>query len=453
MKAPSRVTCVFPKLLFRSFLFISVIFSTTSFLWAESSGTGGGPLSGAIHVRVVGADPDEGVGDARPITGAFVMVGSRSGVPFSGNVGYTDAEGEITFMDPRLYGPQTVTAGAEGYRLFSLVGADAAEIVISLQPKDSPAPTSSVEGELTNFPGLDCDDRIQAAGVIPVFSLDQLMNFDVGTLVSESTAVEILGRECYLPGNIVIPCQKELPEKPLLCLVMGIPIEKERYRLTLPTGTVQDVFAYGVDADLDFLITGDFDLSQLTPSKIGIARDVSVAGDMTVDIDMSATLDPNLAVTVVTDNTPAGSDVYLFSLGEINGDTGVAPGAGDLILIDFEQTAGGSPVTAPLDNIANEPPFDDLRYLAMALAVSPENSPEPGITGQVDRSGYLPPATVEIASFFRPVRLGPVDGTFFGFSNAIQPGISPYPDVNLAVISEVTTVPDFGPGRRTGRYR
>jgi hypothetical protein len=434
--------------------------TTASSLHARSDGVSDGSISGSVSVKVIEAGSDNGMGESVPISGAFVMVGPRKNVPFTGNTGYTNENGEIVFTHPSLNGPQAVTAGASGYQLYSILDVNAASVEIPLAPKERTDPTSSVTGGLTGFTGTDCG-WLEAAGVIPVFSLDKILNFDFTELLSENQPISLpLVGDIYLPGNLVIPKQKVEAD--------GIPcilnVEKESYQLSLTTGKTHDLFAYGVEVDLDAVLdpnfdltgifSGDFDLSIVRPLSLGLVTDVAVDRDMTVDIPTETPLVKNLTVT--TNNTPAQSLVFVLSLGEINGTLGLDPGAGDLVLFDFAQETGGLETTTEgLGTVAAQAPFEDVRYLSAAVAVAHPDATETGITGQVYRNVYTPPANINISTFFKFVQLDAVTGNRFSFSDTVQPGVAPptNPDLNMAVISLVTTVPDTSPGAEEGAIK
>ena len=419
---------------------------TASQILAESGGTSGGPLVGSLTVTVIEAGSDDGTGTPLPVPGAFVMVGLEAGSPFTGNYGVADANGEITFTDPALSGFQTVTAGANGYRYYSFVDVDASNVVIPLRLKNASVPTSNVTGSLSSFPGDDCDNWLQMAIVFPTLDLNDLVGFNVAGQLTDSVPITILGDTVYVPGNLVIPAQKE--GGGILCTLFGATISKSTYQLYLPTDTTQDIFSFGVEMDVDALMGGDFDLTQIIPLEIGIARNVYISGNMTRNISMTSSLTQNL--TLATNFTPAGSDVMLLSLGEINGDPGIAPGAGDLVLFDFLQTAGGDVTGGVLRTTPIASPFSDIRYVAMAIATFPEGSIQTGSTGVLDRSDYTPPDTRSLWTFFTPVQLDPVVGNLFSFSDAVKPGLSPQPDLNVSTLSLVTTVPDTSPGAEPG---
>ncbi len=142
----------------------------------------------------------------------------------------------------------------------------------------------------------------------------------------------------------------------------------------------------------------------------------------------------------------------MVSAGEINGDLTVAPGgSGGLFLMDFKSATGGAPTSTVLGTVNRTGPFSDTRYLAVALAYSDEITDLKNMTGIVDRSAYSPSTlpTLTLESFFTPVQLQAVTGKRFSFSNVTRSG-SPQPDLNISLLSVVTTVPDTRPGAEEG---
>jgi hypothetical protein len=88
-----------------------------------------------------------------PIESAFVILGSDPETPFQG---LTDSHGQITFSEPGLTGPQSVTAAKEGYESTTIEAFDATDVTILLlilpDPEPGPLPPGRygaiVEGEL-----------------------------------------------------------------------------------------------------------------------------------------------------------------------------------------------------------------------------------------------------------------------------------------------------------------
>jgi len=387
---------------------------------------------------------DDGTGNPLPVPGAFVMVGGMAGDPFAGNHGFANANGEITFSHASLVGPQTVTAGADGYQYFSFVNVDRSQIVVPLRVKDPVVQRSKVSGGVSSFSGIDCDNLLQVALLSTPLTVESLMGLSPAVQETQKEPATVLGSTAYLDSNILIPNQREWPDSWLMCVFLGLPIHKTSYSLYLPTGTTQNIAAVGLELPL----TGTFDFGNMNTLKLGLVRNYAITGNSTLNVSLTHSVSKNLTLNV--SNTPAGTDVLLMSLGEINGAPGVAPGAGELLTLGFGDLAGGSSGSRSLNTIARTSPFQDLRYLALAAASYPEGAAQTGQTGVLDRSDFLPPATRSLSSFLRPVQLNPVAGNLFSFSNAYNPGISPQPDVNLTTLALVTTVPDTSPGAGSG---
>lgn len=98
-------------------------------------GASGGPLAGTLDVTLL--DSYAGA----PIPGALVMLGADPATPFQG---LTDARGQITFSDPSLVKPVTVTATKEGYEAVTASRLDARDLTLYLTPnvgESGPPPT------------------------------------------------------------------------------------------------------------------------------------------------------------------------------------------------------------------------------------------------------------------------------------------------------------------------
>ena len=410
----------------------------------EFGGTGGAPILGSVTVRVVEGGAEDAYGDPVPIEGAMVMVGKSEGDPFDGNVGLTDAAGTIYFSDPALDGPQTVTAGAEGRAYFTLVNVDSAQIVIPLEAYEPEPTTAEVEGYWAGFPAIQCDQMIQAGATIPTLTLSDIMAFDIESFLDNNTCVDIpMVGEIPMPGALVIPNDRENPVAPELCWLVGISVSKPTYLAVVPQNTYQDIFAFAGQVDVQFLIdmllSWEFDYGEiiraLEPLEIGIARDVYVDGPTAQDVYIGTTLAANLTVHV--DGAPAGSDVFIVSTGEINGDPAVAPGAGDLIFMGIGHAEGGVAANDVVRTAPATGDFWDLRYLTAAVAMGELYS----YSGMVDRSGYTPPATLTLDTFFSMLELDSVQGGLINFSDASNPGVSPAPDLQVTDLHLYVVMP------------
>jgi len=113
-------------------------------------GIGGGAIDGYLNVYVIDADTNA------PLTGAAVQVGvSSASAPC---MALTDSTGLVTFAPmscPMLHGAVTLTASATGYAPSSWIGANGANMTISIQANTRPAPdTATVSGTIAGWEGL-----------------------------------------------------------------------------------------------------------------------------------------------------------------------------------------------------------------------------------------------------------------------------------------------------------
>ena len=138
-------------------------------------------MFGMLTVRVIEEGNRDEFENPVPIEGAMVMVGTREGVPFTGNVDFTDSDGYVYFVDPALEDSQTVTAGAEGFAYFTLINVDAAEIVIPLEAYPPASETVEITGTWTGFNATHCDGLFQKGFTLQTRSLSTFMSLDLGT--------------------------------------------------------------------------------------------------------------------------------------------------------------------------------------------------------------------------------------------------------------------------------
>lgn len=438
----SVVCALFPLLLFG--FRVSGAYGDTEF-----GGTGGGPIAGSLTVRVIESEGEE-FRQPVPIEGAMVMVGIREEVPFAGNVGFTDADGYISFIDPALEGAQTVTAGADGFGYFTLMDVDATQIVLPLEEYDPAVELVEVDGYWAGFSGTDCDDIIHAGFTLPTIDLSKLMGFDLESLLVNNDCHEfpIIG-ELPVPGALVIP-DKEFPLLPEMCWLFGDAITIPDYMVEVQRDTYQNLFGFvgqGDASDIFYILQMTFPfvdyaeiITLLEPVMVGMVRDVYVDGPASHNIYIGTSLEANLTVTV--DNAPDGNDgVFILSAGEINGDAGTGPGTGDLFFMGLDAVDYGVSGTRVLHTAPAGEPFPDLRYMAAAVARSEDGA----YSALAERSDFTPPATLAMDSFFSLIQFDPVQGGTLSYSDAYNPGVSPAPDLQVSRLSLVVITADILP--------
>jgi hypothetical protein len=119
-----------------------------------SGGLSGGPLLGTLNVSVLDSTPGF-FGAAVPL--AAVMLGTDPFTPFQG---LTDNRGQVTFSDPSLVKPQTVTAFKQGYENATVTSVSAENLTVFIartsgdgdpSPPPPPSPASVISGKVTGF--------------------------------------------------------------------------------------------------------------------------------------------------------------------------------------------------------------------------------------------------------------------------------------------------------------
>jgi hypothetical protein len=372
-----------------------------------AGGTGGGPIAGSVHVRVVRA------GTTTPLPGAFVMVGTMPGAYFAGNYGVTSGSGEITFSHPSLHGPLMVTAGAAGMRYFTLDSVDANDLVIPLSPAAPSGPTYSVGDAVT---GIDVNNGIFHAGdgnldmavVIPALRMEDLMGFDAARFFGTPDTINVLGTPVPVPSNCYIPQQWEV----------FIEIIKDHYSLFLPEGSYT-LAAISGRIPNDAVLSGA-PMEELLPSiqwKETDVLNVTITGntttaDLNVDPDLVSTVTLNLA------NIPDGSTAYCMSLGDLDNLSGlgrVVP----LGMNSLNCPAGSGPCSGsvPLTTTAASGEFAGMGYFP-AVAVASAASEDALVL--LGRGPHAQTYVESMASFFRPLDLAYADGRF-DWSDAANP--------------------------------
>lgn len=121
-----------------------------------SGGLSGGPLRGTLNVTVLESTPTL---YGAPVERATVALGVDPATPFQG---LTDVRGQVTFSDPSLVRPETVTAFKVGYSAATVAAVDAENVTVFISRtaggEGTPSPgagggvaASSISGRVTGF--------------------------------------------------------------------------------------------------------------------------------------------------------------------------------------------------------------------------------------------------------------------------------------------------------------
>ncbi|MFH1999334.1 MAG: hypothetical protein ABIK28_06615 [Planctomycetota bacterium] len=355
-------------------------------------GTGGGPINGSIQVKVV----QDGSTDS--IEGAFVMAGLKPDLPFPGNWGFTDASGEITFSHAGLTGPITVTAGTAGFQFFTIVSADASEIVIPLKAI-TPAPAAFEVGDFVS--GIDVnnglfnsgDGNVDIAFVLAAMTIEDILSFDMAGMLGPMEPMVVMGQEFQVPTNLFVPQQYELFTE----------IKKDHYTIFMPAGdyTLTALSCRASLADLQSMQVITDLIPNLSWREVDVLN-VSISGntssaDLTVDPDLSQT------VTLQLGNLPEDSIAWCVSVGDMD----ALHGLGRLIplgLNSIETLPGGAPGSgnASLSTTAPSGEFAGMDYFPV-VAVQLNSSSQ--LLVIADRSSHPQSYTANLSNFFQLLNL------------------------------------------------
>ncbi|MEQ1723244.1 MAG: carboxypeptidase-like regulatory domain-containing protein [Pseudobdellovibrio sp.] len=184
------------------------------FLWTEKADVA------AAQIKVINQ-----YGEA--VVGAQVLIGDAQGSPFRGNFILTDKSGAAVV--PTLWeAPASVTVDAKGYIRQTLLNVKPGNITLKLNSAYL-AERAELRGQVTGLPVVNGDKLIDFALVMPAVSKSDLLNFDIGQVISPySDKLSAAGQENDIPSNISIPKQKE-------SYFISVTLDKPVYRLKVPT--------------------------------------------------------------------------------------------------------------------------------------------------------------------------------------------------------------------------
>lgn len=413
-----------------SVFFLAVVLSIVALLGLSTVATaldtigsaGGGPLDGMLQVQVLHA------GTGAPFAGAFVMVGDAPGSPFAGNWGVTSASGDITFTDPALQGPLTVTAGAAGHRYVTMVLADASQLVLALEPVASLTFLSEV-GDYVS--GVDVDNgtfnfgdgNVDVAFVLRAMTLDDMMSFDMENMFGPEEFIDILGQPFPVPSNVFIPLQYET----------FIPIVKDHYYLYLTPGDATLAALSGRMPLAELAAGGEMvDLLPHIQWREMDVLDITVAGD-TSDADL--TVDPDLSATVTLnlDNIPDGCTGFGLSIGDLDGLNGL----GRLVPLGMSSIGcpdGSGPCSGTL-TLTTAAATGELAGMGYFPAAAVQGDLTNDALFVMDRSSHSQTYTATIDSFYNRLDLAYGAGGFAWNDAENAATGSPVVDLQLALIS------------------
>jgi hypothetical protein len=163
----------------------------------------------------------------QPVANAMVMLGYEPGNPFQGNVFNTDGQGTAQIpADWKDALPLTVQAPGFIAKTFPGANPGAQNLQITHQ---EPQTTMEVKGTTTDYGRLVKDGKVDFGLVIPAIRRQDMLSFDVSTIVSpQNDTISIIGNDVNIPSNVTLPDQTET-------YIFPIELNKPDYRVYLRT--------------------------------------------------------------------------------------------------------------------------------------------------------------------------------------------------------------------------
>lgn len=186
----------------------------TRFLWTEKA------ANTSAEIKILN-QLDE------PIQGAQILIGDAQGAPFRNNFLTTDKLG--TAVIPTEWSTSaSVTAEANGYIRQTLLNVSPGNLTLKLNNAFL-AQRAEVRGNVTQLPVVNGDKLIDFALVMPAVSKADLLNFDIGQIISPyNDTLSAAGQTSDIPSNISLPKQSE-------SYFINVTLDKPIYRLKVPT--------------------------------------------------------------------------------------------------------------------------------------------------------------------------------------------------------------------------
>jgi hypothetical protein len=382
--------------------------------------------AGTLRVRVT-----DGTNGA-PLGGAYVQVGQLPGNPFPQNWGLTNSEGVIQFSDPFLVGPQTVTAGSDGFSLLTVIDAAVDSVSLALHPSTSSGgvapPRAQISGTVTGIAIQNNDGNLDVGMVYPSVRLADLLSqrtlpFEVP---SDTVNFPLVG-PTVLPGNVVVPTQTE---------GFILTFSKPNYHFYVPDARTYDFLVVSGRMPILALSQPGLPLNLLTMRETGAERNVPVNGDRTLTVNSDLNLTPSL--TVQAPEAPPGSTVFATAVADL-------PASAHSILFDAKSALRDTLTALHLSGFT---PAGDLADAVPYIAgyYGDSSRADTYQSGRVDRSPLTLPATRTLGGFYLLPELTQI-GDGYAWSDVSRPGITPNPTWAIATFRTApldpadTTVP------------
>lgn len=179
---------------------------------------------------------------------------------------------------------------------------------------------TEVSGTTVNYNGKDKDGIVDFSLVIPAMTAEELMNFDLGRIISpENDTLSILGKSLEIPSNLSLPKQVE-------SYFLSFTLDKPAYRSYVREMGYYNLYALQGNFPIKKVVDGFqggkslFELVNLFTFKGGGSEVVEVKGptkDVKIGINTWTFAGSN---TVTAPAIAANKEVLSFSMFQLNGE-------------------------------------------------------------------------------------------------------------------------------------
>lgn len=188
--------------------------SIARFLWTEKA------VPSEAQIKIVNQFGE-------PIQDAKILIGDAQGSPFRNNFFITDKLGKAA-IPMEWSGPAAVTVDANGYIRQTLLNVMPGDLTLKMSTAFL-AQRAEVRGQVTQMPVVNGDKFIDFALVMPAVAKADLLNFDIGQVISPyNDTLTAAGQTSDIPSNISLPKQNE-------SYFINVTLDKPVYRLKVPT--------------------------------------------------------------------------------------------------------------------------------------------------------------------------------------------------------------------------
>ena len=279
-----------------------------------------------------------------PVQGAQILIGDAQGAPFRNNFFKTDSAGRA-LIPTEWIGPASVTVDAAGYIRQTLLNVAPGNLTLKMSNAFL-AQRPEVRGQVTQMPVVNGDKLVDFALVMPAVSKADMLNFDIGQVISPyNDTLTAAGQTSDIPSNVSIPKQSE-------SYFINVTLDKPIYRLKLPNLGAKKIVAirgrFVFKTVADELRKGKrFDELINYFSILGGSTRETVLTAATTTLDIPGTdIEFKNTLAVNSPNTAADELMLVLATSEMNG---------AMIPTDVKRTTNGQ--ATKLQSMVGKPAF------------------------------------------------------------------------------------------------